>query len=315
MVIQENYFFDNLNDDCVVHILSFLPTEHLNHVVVLVNHRLAQVRNNPSLDQTRIATITCTSNGLTVNDLCNVISNEWHESFDPHSNNCVLKIVSMDKLKLLAGQELNMVDLSKIPERRDDRLQSVTSLDLSTDVGKQQQVKTSTTLHIHDICSVARLFPNLQEVDLSYIQTTPSVMSAISIYGTPLTKIKWNGARHASLLPPLFTSRHASQLVELHLENAQITSLYGPLHVNESMLNDNPENCESYLWKHCPRLERVSIKGATINLYSSSPLKITQNMLMKLVRYHPTLRYLKSDLTNANICMLQKERPEITLVN
>ena len=47
----------------------------------------------------------------------------------------------------------------------------------------------------------------------------------------------------------------------------------------------------------------------------SEPRPFSQNMLIKLVRHHPTLRWLRSDLTDENIAMLNEERPEVTLVN
>ena len=41
---------------------------------------------------------------------------------------------------------------------------------------------------------------------------------------------------------------------------------------------------------------------------------VTQEMLIKMVRHHPTLRWLRSDLTEENIAMLQHECPEVTFV-
>jgi hypothetical protein len=38
-------------------------------------------------------------------------------------------------------------------------------------------------------------------------------------------------------------------------------------------------------------------------------------MLAKLVRFHPTIEYLKNDLTDNNIAKLQKEHPGTVLVN
>lgn len=55
--------------------------------------------------------------------------------------------------------------------------------------------------------------------------------------------------------------------------------------------------------------------GATFNLYSEKLRPFTQDMLAKLVRFHPTIEYLKNDLTDNNIAKLQKERPGIVLVN
>ena len=42
---------------------------------------------------------------------------------------------------------------------------------------------------------------------------------------------------------------------------------------------------------------------------------VSQAMLIKMVRNHPTLRWLRSDLTEENITMLQRERPDITFVS
>jgi hypothetical protein len=38
-------------------------------------------------------------------------------------------------------------------------------------------------------------------------------------------------------------------------------------------------------------------------------------MLIKMVRLHPTLRWLRSDLSEENVAMLKQERPEITFVS
>jgi len=46
-----------------------------------------------------------------------------------------------------------------------------------------------------------------------------------------------------------------------------------------------------------------------------APERIPQDMLMKMVRHHPTLRWLRSDLTPENVAILQQERPDITFVS
>ena len=213
--------FDALLDDVIVFILSFLSWIELNDVV-FVSRLLARIRSNSSLNQTRVATVSCTSESLTVDKLCNKFGT-WHAAFGANSNNQVCKIVGLDMLRQSPNHQLNMVNLSELKDKRDERLKSVVKLDLSTDANKQHQPK----VHVHDILCLARLFgPNLVQVNISNVNTTPSVFSSISTYCTPLSVISWNDARHASLLPPMFTSRHACNLKELYLDGAQISSLY-----------------------------------------------------------------------------------------
>jgi hypothetical protein len=42
---------------------------------------------------------------------------------------------------------------------------------------------------------------------------------------------------------------------------------------------------------------------------------ITQGMLMKMVQLSPTLRWLRSNLTNENVEILRRERPDVTFVS
>lgn len=50
--------FDDLSDDILVVILSFLHTEEMNDAT-FVNRRVYEARKYPSLDQTRTAVIKC----------------------------------------------------------------------------------------------------------------------------------------------------------------------------------------------------------------------------------------------------------------
>ena len=69
--------------------------------------------------------------------------------------------------------------------------------------------------------------------------------------------------------------------------------------------------------KDCESLERLSIKNATWSL-EENPLEkfpVSQDMLITMVRNHPTLQWLRSDLSADNVAMLQLERPEVTFVS
>lgn len=64
-----------------------------------------------------------------------------------------------------------------------------------------------------------------------------------------------------------------------------------------------------------PGLERVSVVGVTTHNGENDSRPLKQSTLIKFVRNTPTLTWLRSDLTDENIAMLRKERPEVTFVS
>jgi hypothetical protein len=66
------------------------------------------------------------------------------------------------------------------------------------------------------------------------------------------------------------------------------------------------------MFQNCTRLERLRIMNTTWTSYGSETTQpVAQEMLIKMVRQHPTLRWLRSDVTDENIAMLQQEKPEM----
>lgn len=68
----------------------------------------------------------------------------------------------------------------------------------------------------------------------------------------------------------------------------------------------------------CSHLEHLSIKDLTLAVSEEvegvgEPLP--QELLINMVRRHPTLRWLRSDLMAENVAMLKQERPEIAFVS
>lgn len=64
---------------------------------------------------------------------------------------------------------------------------------------------------------------------------------------------------------------------------------------------------EYYVLKCCKQIQHLSMKGTTWSVSigvnpPSSPEPIPQEMLIKMVRRHPTLRWLRSDLTVEKQC-------------
>jgi hypothetical protein len=76
----------SVNDDCLLLILSYLPTDDLN-TAAMCNQRLREARNHECLDQTRTATIVCTQ-GLTISSLFTQIANNgWNERLESNNYN------------------------------------------------------------------------------------------------------------------------------------------------------------------------------------------------------------------------------------
>jgi hypothetical protein len=80
---------------------------------------------------------------------------------------------------------------------------------------------------------------------------------------------------------------------------------------------DMTDDRHDYMFQYAQTVERLSIKNATITIENErdAPRPISQEILIKMVRNHPALQWLRSDLTAANIAMLQRERPEMTFVS
>lgn len=62
-----------------------------------------------------------------------------------------------------------------------------------------------------------------------------------------------------------------------------------------------------FLFKTCSSLERLSIKNIRFVTCKGEEGDITQEMLIKMVHNQATVRWLKSDLSDENITMLQRE--------
>lgn len=105
----------------------------------------------------------------------------------------------------------------------------------------------------------------------------------------------------------------ASQLSELYCDD----SFFLLTSERESEALSEAANLDCYMFSWCRRVERFSIRNATCQVYAGDDeaQPVSQEMLIKMVRLHPTLRWLRSDLSPENIAMLKAERPDITFVS
>jgi hypothetical protein len=301
--------FDSLNNDCLVHILSFLENDEMNDAT-LINGRFCKARNADSLDQTRSATIVIKTEDMDIRRLLHTISHKgWTRFFAEDSKYKRGKIVGIQRLQI-SGETRKIQELFE-QNLRGLLFQSVTSLDVSQRTGESRLYGGAIAFS-----AVTLMFPNLQEVDLSFVNAATSVIRDITNHNPNLRCIKYNGADGVYFGPAFLTPQHIGNLFELQLDDSSIVgSGYHRLDYRATLYSDLSET-ETYLFMQCHSLERVTMKNASWKLtYHSKAIPVPQDILIKLVRHHPTLRWFRSDLTDESIAMLKQERPEVTLVN
>lgn len=292
-------FFANLNCDCKVYILSYLSADDLNSFA-MCSRDCRQVRNDESLDQTRAATILWTKK-TTPNSFYRKIQETRHVF---GGNRTRLKVVCPENL---IERRIRYMDyLPSVVEP----LEEVTSLEC---LGYSYQVVPWTML--------AHILPNLQMIDGVFSTFLKHSIGIFVKHCPALTKITCNnGSKRISFTGSEFQG--ANSPTHLYLDSP-VSSKYSCMFDNDcaffrfgarvdvrQYLASDRFDC--YLLMKCSRLECLSIKGATLMAYGNDPLP--QGVLVNMVRRHPTLRWLRSDLTAENIAMLKQERPEITFV-
>lgn len=283
----------------------------------MVNRRFRAIRADESLDQTREGIITITD-GCTFDNLCDaIVNNDWDQEFQ--GNRSMLKIVMADKLR--RGRKYDNVASYEMNETYFEpyRLSGVTRLEIAP-IRADKDLYDRKDMYLL-LSSLAMMLPNLEEVDLSGA-TLPcdrkSVCGKFAESCSRLARLTWNGGSEWFGL--YFSLSHDSNVRELTLDGSLFDCTDETL--AESIVDPYSQD---FLMMRCHNLERLSIKNAKLsvrkylyyaNTYSiNCAVAIPQDALVKMIRRHPTLRWLRSDLSAENIAMLKQERPEIVFVS
>jgi hypothetical protein len=206
------------------------------------------------------------------------------------------------------------------------QLTGVTKLDLSCSPQDGNRLAWPFVSYV-PCYALARILPNLQELDLSFLGRTHHAIQIFCRECPNLTRVTWKGP-HNQLNVDGFEFQNAANLTELNLDgtrlNRRSTGREESSFETEVQTDDSDRN--PYMWMHFKNLKRLSMKntawctchydnfGPTSGDSDEPPQPISQAMIIKLVRHHPSLRWLRSDLTQENIATLQQERPDITFV-
>ena len=208
------------------------------------------------------------------------------------------KLQCYRKVKIIDAHKFHFYDWGKINNiLKTLKLSGVVSFDMSS-------TTISAWLCRHFFYStveaLARILPNLREIDLSNTEGHPTILRVFSRKCPRLEKVTWNNTNQVLSSASIDGGdvREATNLKEMYMDNALLRA--GLFH-----------KCGSKV------LERISIKNARYYRYThSGRVPVAQNALIKFIRHAPpSLRWFRSDLTQENIGMLRSERPNIEFVN
>jgi len=292
--------FDDLNDDCVVKALSFLSFEDMNSFA-MCSRRCHEVRSHESLDQTRSGTIIVCSEETSIRSICNaIVTGRWRSVF--RGNRTHLKIENIGNIS--SEEALSEADRDEIRgQARSAGLINVTSLDLSGTPESAIEIEEYSLVN-----DLLRFVPNLEEIDVSYIKVATFELFDFGDLCPNLERIKGDGSENCFHLSGV-SLRGLSELTELSLDGAHFLSTREHIIGYESTSDD--EN--AWLFMHCYSLECLSIMDATWEEFDGSSTErhpFSQAMLMKMMRSHGNLCWLRSDLTDENVEILTRERQE-----
>jgi hypothetical protein len=154
----------------------------------------------------------------------------------------------------------------------------------------------------------------VQEINLSNIIFPPHATDGILLYLCSLSikKITWNHSKDNVHLAGFQLHAAKCSLKEIIMDDTDflVRNCY-----QFNLISDLIGHTKDYIFHDCISLERLSINNAkcsSVHPSLSQRVDVPQNALIKFVRNAPTtLNWFRSDLTQENINMLKKERPDI----
>ena len=305
--------FDSLNNDCLVHILSYLNYETMN-IVAVCSQACREARSNGSLNQTRTRTIIC-SERATGRSIYEII-HRWTQGGALGNRPIHLRIENA--FNLSPDTDDRAVTFEEAFDARFSLQDRVVSVDLSVD---PEHAATDRQADSHTIKCLSIMCVNMRELDMSGLMVADAsrLLEEIRVQCRLLRRLSWNNSDGNISLNGIEIS--VLNILELSFDDSCFRSPFESADMNrwffERTISLNARRHEPFLMRECKVVERLSIKNATWCL-EENPLEkfpVTQGMLIKMVRRHPTLRWLRSDLSAENVAMLQREKPEITFVS
>ena len=204
-------------------------------------------------------------------------------------------------------------ELSRLVNTLQQRFTGVVALDLSS----LRFTKTVFT-NCFFLATLRAMLPNLREIDLSSSNIQSHQLEEFAEECSRLEKITYNHSSDpwgsCSISRTCMDGKHmspAKNLREIYMDDSDFYA--GGAGWSRKKMSDleNDEYSDIFLFHKCSKgLERVSIKNAKNKTYVGDDGIFSQNVLIKFVRNTPTLKWLRSDLTQDNIDMLRSEQQQ-----
>lgn len=292
------YSFDSLNNDCLVNVFSYLHIDDLNSVS-LCSYSWYIARNNETLDQTRTATITCSkwkrSTAASFYTALNAASRTLTANYTK------LKILGLEKLPNGSSFQGEIFPLRNVFHLEVAFLP--TEPIMNRIVPKES------------LCHLGSSLPNSTKISLEgVIFEEPEVFASLPMlvrasFTGSCFQMWCHGFRRITDLS--FDDCNLILCVigdEDYCKTRSILSIHS---------NDNLDFYRNdYILSCCRQLEHLSLKNVTWGAsLGSEKHPLPQEMIMKMVRRLGILRWIRSNLTEENVAILQQERPDVTLVS
>lgn len=312
----------SLITDCLVAVMTFLEREEMDDFTLVDprNRSLRDARNNDSLDQTRMAKLNIVSRLLDIPLLFTIIQEQgWYRSFPQDGNKTILKVNGIDRVYHV-DDGTKRARITQMMEAGNLTFASVCTLDISNDTAPVITHVPAVDTHfvaIEIIKLLLLLTPNAQKLDMTFINTSTMGLCEIANCPQELTCLHWNGPQFARL----FSIGYLGHLVELSIEG--MTLLVQGRDEAQRVREYNDDSLPlrgHFLFEYLRNLKRLNVKDVALSPDGWNPLAtsygIRDQTLIKMVCMHPSLVWLKSNLTDDNIAaLLDMVGTNVTLVN
>lgn len=285
--------------DCLVNTLQFLSWEDLN-TFALTSKGCHHARCHSSLDQTRLGTIIL-GNGSsdTVEFIEKVKANRWADKFRGNQTHLRIKHLPHLNAKIDPINEAFIHNMTPMKEVR--------SLDCSI-LATNQMLEYAENLEkgLAQGLILSLLFPNLYEITLNCLPLTVLGISLIAEGNKALRVVRWE----RSIIWPISDQatsymRAFQNIAELYLDGSRMVFCW----------ELDQDRLWTFLEEGNKNIQKVSVRGTQVYRRDGQFTLMSQESMMKFVRSTSTLRWFRSHLTQENIAILKKDRPDVEFVN
>ena len=302
----------------LIHIMSYADPETIRMLCCVSQQFYDLITHNPGMEQNRVIPLLQISPSEEKGDAGRLerLLKQLVQNQNRVHHIREVKVMG-DGYNFLYKNEIDS-DRDRLIETLRQRFTGVVALDLSSPT-----ITSFPYANDYFLWVLKKMLPNLQEINLSNLDLQSYQLENVFKTCSRLEKITCNHNSDQLVCHPQTymdgkDMSPAKNLTELYMDGSQFFA-WGALLKKLSDL-ENDKYSDIFLFHKCGKgLERVSIKNAkykiAVRCRTTSRLvweieNFPQNVLIKFVRNTPTLKWLRSDLTQDNIEMLRSEQEQ-----